>query len=85
MQCQRLPFGVKSAPAIFQELMDQMLSGLKGTFGYLDDIIAASSIHEHNSILFELFKRIQYYGLKIRLEKCKSLQAKIKLLGHIVT
>nr|VZI35223.1 unnamed protein product [Spirometra erinaceieuropaei] len=35
----RLPFGVKTAPALFQQTMNAMLSGVPGTSGYLDDII----------------------------------------------
>ena len=35
----RLPFGVASAPAIFQNVMDQVLNGLEGIGGFLDDII----------------------------------------------
>nr|VZI26348.1 unnamed protein product [Spirometra erinaceieuropaei] len=34
-----LPLGVKTAPAVFQQTMDAMISGIPGTAGYLDDII----------------------------------------------
>ncbi|KAL7070427.1 hypothetical protein ACQ4LE_010332 [Meloidogyne hapla] len=85
MQCQRLPFGVKSAPAIFQQLMDQMLSGIPGAFAYLDDIVIASpSMEKHIETIFELFSQIQRFGLKIHLEKCSFLKKEIKFIGHIV-
>lgn len=35
----RLTFGVASAPAIFQSVMDQILLGLNNVFCYLDDIL----------------------------------------------
>lgn len=35
----RLPFGVKTAPFIFQKTMDNMLKGLKQVRPYLDDIL----------------------------------------------
>ncbi|BHF82463.1 hypothetical protein SprV_0802560100 [Sparganum proliferum] len=38
-QYSRLPFGVKTAPALFKQTINAMLSGIPGTAGYLDDII----------------------------------------------
>lgn len=33
----RLPFGIKSAPEIFQHIMDQMLEGIEGAAAVMDD------------------------------------------------
>ena len=55
----RMPFGLKNAPATFQCLMDQTLSGLQGSeiFVYLDDIVLyASSLQEHNAKFKKLAK-----------------------------
>ena len=38
-QYNRLPFGVASAPAIFQQLMEQTLQGVQGIVCYLDDML----------------------------------------------
>lgn len=35
----RLPFGLVTAPEIFQRITEEMLSGCERTFWYLDDII----------------------------------------------
>ncbi|VDL96188.1 unnamed protein product [Schistocephalus solidus] len=39
----RLSFCAKTAPAIFQQTMDGMLTGTEGTAAYLDDIIVTGS------------------------------------------
>ena len=41
-QYNRLPFGVNSAPAIFQQIMFQMILGLPGVVAYLDDILVSA-------------------------------------------
>ena len=38
-QYTQLPFGISSAPSIFQAVMDQILKGQKNTVCYLDDIL----------------------------------------------
>ncbi|RTG90614.1 uncharacterized protein DC041_0002092 [Schistosoma bovis] len=46
-QYSRLPFGVKTAPSIFQQLMDTILSGILEVATYLDDIlIVATSLEQ---------------------------------------
>ena len=37
-----LDFGIKVAPAIFQQVMDSLLGGFDFTFAYLDDIVISS-------------------------------------------
>ena len=38
----RCPFGLAQAPAYFQRLVNEVLSGLTFAFGYLDDILVYS-------------------------------------------
>ena len=81
----RLPFGVKTAPSIFQRLMDTAVADLEGTTAYLDDIIVTSrNEKEHEDRIFKLFKRLQEFGLKVRLEKCNFMDEEIKYLGFII-
>lgn len=38
-QYNRLPFGIKTAPGCFQQIMDMMISGFEGVVAYIDDIL----------------------------------------------
>ena len=58
-QFNRLPFGVASAPAIFQRSMETLLRDLPGLFVYLDDIpITGSTLAEHLANLEGELKRL---------------------------
>ena len=81
----RLPFGVKSAPGIFQQIMDAMICGLKGVAAYLDDVIVTGRTDaEHRQNLEALLRRIQEYGFHVRMEKCNFLMPQIRYLGCII-
>ena len=81
----RLPFGVSSAPSIFQATMDQILQGMEKTICYLDDILVTGSNEtEHLKTLEEVLQRLHSYGIKVRLDKCKFMQKSVEYLGHKV-
>ncbi|TMS33249.1 hypothetical protein L596_001009 [Steinernema carpocapsae] len=80
-QYQSIPFGVASAPAIFQRVMEQMLNGMEGVIIYLDDItLTASTDEDHLLRLEEVLKRLSNYGFRIKKEKCEFLREKIEFL-----
>jgi len=82
-----LPFGLTSAPATFQRLMEQVLSGLywKTLLIYLDDIIVISpDFQTHICRLREVFERLRGSGLKLKPSKCALLQPEVKYLGHVI-
>jgi hypothetical protein len=81
----RLPFGVASAPSIFQQIMDQMLAGLNGTVCYLDDIIVTGiNMEDHLNNLYQVLARIKEYGFRVNKNKCSFLQDQVEYLGFIV-
>uniref|UniRef100_A0A5S6QFV4 RNA-directed DNA polymerase n=1 Tax=Trichuris muris TaxID=70415 RepID=A0A5S6QFV4_TRIMR len=83
-----LPFGLTGAPATFQRLMEQVLSGLnwKCCVAYLDEVIIfARNYEEHLYRLREVLGRLRKAGLKARPNKCKFFRKEIKYLGHLVT
>ena len=82
----RLPFGVKSAPGIFQQLIETVLAGLEDTVAYIDDIIVTGrTASEHFKNLEAVLHRLNDFGLHIRPDKCNFMQEQLKYLGYIVS
>ena len=55
----RLPFGVNSAPSIFQRVMENLLQGLKHICVYIDDVMVTGSTEaEHIANVEEVLKEI---------------------------
>ena len=80
-----LPFGLKVALSLFQQIMDTMLSGLEYAMAYLDDILIKSkNFEEHKSHVREVFKRFEKYRFKVGLEKYKICMNKIEYLSQII-
>lgn len=80
----RLPFGVASAPAVFQRRMETILQGLPGVQVYLDDVIVAEKRNDCTT-LHEVFKRFREYGVRLNADKCKFRQLEVDFLGHRIS
>ena len=81
-----MPFGVMNAPAVFQRLMQKVLSGLQFVSVYLDDVIVYSeTLEEHISHLKTVFERLRTASLKLNPMKCKFVCDKVEYLGHLIT
>lgn len=69
---ERMPFGLCNAPATFQRLMQQCLSGQLSdyAFVYLDDIILYTpDFASHLQHLDKVLERLGQHGLKLRLDR----------------
>ena len=79
----RLPFGVASAPALFQKMMDTVLRGIPGVICYIDDILVSGKDEEsHLRSLAEVFKRLEQHNFRLKQEKCEFLLTSVEYLGH---
>ncbi|XP_055684257.1 uncharacterized protein K02A2.6-like [Lutzomyia longipalpis] len=80
----RLAPGIRSAPGIFQEIVERMLQGIPDVICYFDDIcIASSTQDEHFETLKSVFKRLAEFNFRVKEEKCKFFVGKIKFLGIV--
>ena len=81
----RLPFGVASAPAVFQRAMDSVMQGIPHCICYLDDILVTGrSDAEHLRNLEEVLHRLQRDGIRLKRIKCSFCQDSVEYLGHRV-
>lgn len=84
--CVKLPFGLCSAPEIFQQIMTKLLSGIDKAEASMDDIlIYATDKTELNKTTEAVIKRIKDAGLTLNKEKCEFGVPKIKFLGHLLS
>ena len=78
----RLPFGISSAPGIFQRTMESLLQNIPSVVVYLDDIlIAGQSEEEHLRLLEEV---LETAGLRLKREKCVLMSESVEYLGHTI-
>lgn len=85
---QRMPFGLCTAPSVFQRFINDIFSDLitDGTLlVYLDDLIIPSITEEEGiSKLEKVLKRSEEFGLEFNWKKCHFLKKEIQYLGYII-
>lgn len=87
-ECLRMPFGLKTAPACFQRMMNTLLAPFIGKFiyVYLDDILVFSKDRqEHFEHLELVFKTLRGANIRLKGSKCKFLTNELKFLGYTVS
>ena len=78
----QLPFGVASAPAVFQKTMETILQGMPQVICYLDDILITGRTEaEHAKNLEEVLCRLQEHGVRLKREML-FFQTSVEYLGH---
>ena len=79
----RLPFGIASAPGIFQRVIESLLQGINGVVVYFDDILIMGESEEaHLKALDEVLSRLDRAGLRVKRSKCEFMQPSVTYLGH---
>ena len=82
----RLPFGVASAPSIFQRTMENILQGIDHVSVYLDDILVTGATEqEHLENLDTILGRLETAGMHLKCNKCASLLSAVEYLGHKIS
>ena len=79
----RLPFGLSSAPGIFQRAAESLLQGIRGVVVYFDDILVTGRTEkEHLEALEEVLRRLDGAGLRLKQKKCQFMKPSVTYLGY---
>ncbi|XP_065189581.1 uncharacterized protein LOC135820198 [Sycon ciliatum] len=82
----KLPFGISSAPEIFQQRMSKILAGLEGVVCQMDDILVHGRTRaEHDSRLYAVLRRLVDAGLTLNPSKCEFAASDLSFLGVRLT
>ena len=82
----KLPFGIKSAPEMYQRAMDDMLEGIDHAHAVMDDVLVAEcDIAHHDAILNEVLDRAKGHNLKLNFVKVKVRKQEVPHVGHIIS
>lgn len=75
----RVPFGIATAPEVFQQVITEILKGLPNVANSMDDILiyaeTSKELNEHTETVLE---RLQQEGAKLNQQKCVYNQTRVK-------
>ena len=81
----KLPFGISSAPELFQKRMGKLVEGLEGAVCLIDDVLVFGDDQEqHDARLEKVLKRVESAGVTLNPDKCEFSKSSIKFLGHCI-
>jgi len=82
----RLPFGISTAPSLWQKAMSQIFQGLQGVIVFIDDILVTGRTREeHTRNLYNVLDRLRQAGLRLKRSKCMFFQKSLEYLGHVIS
>lgn len=88
-QFRTMPFGLKNAAIIYQQLMNTLFMAKADGFcqAFLDDILAYSGegTDDHVQKLRKIFEILREANLKLRADKCNFFQKQVRYLGFQIS
>ncbi|XP_036329901.1 uncharacterized protein K02A2.6-like [Rhagoletis pomonella] len=81
----RLPFGISSAPEIYQKRMQIILQDITGVVCQMDDILVfGAKARSHDEALRQVLNRLKENGATLNKDKCEIGITSLKFLGHYI-
>ena len=88
----RMPFGIRSAPEIFQRKMNELIEGLKGVEVIADDFVVVgygasseAAVKDHDRNLVAFLERCDTRGVRMNADKVKLRMTEVPFIGHVAT
>ena len=82
----RLPFEVASAPALFQQIMVNLLQGIPGVLIFIDDIlVTGKTVADHLANLSAVLARLEKAGVGLKRDKCSFFLLSVEFLGYRIS
>ena len=82
----RLPFGIKSAPEIYQRVMEELFDDIELCEVIADDLMVwGRDNEEHDQRLRKVLDRAREVQLKLNKKKCKIRVKEVSYIGHMFT
>lgn len=77
----RMPFGIRTAPSIWQKAVDTVLAGIAGVCCFFDDILVVGGTdEEHDKRLRQVLDRLSQRGVRLKKDKCVFGQRQVQYL-----
>ena len=87
-----MPFGISSAPEVFQRRMHELIEGLHGVEVIADDFVVVGfghthleAVHDHDKNLVTFLQRCEAQGIVLNTDKFAVRQKEVPFIGHIAT
>ncbi|XP_022783269.1 uncharacterized protein K02A2.6-like [Stylophora pistillata] len=82
----RLPVGIASAPAVFQNVMSHLFQDIKGVEVTVDDLVVwGKDVEQHDVRLRQVLDRCRERNLKLNREKCHFRVSEVHYVGHVLS
>ena len=81
-----VPYGIRSAPELWQRTMHELVAGLRGVEVIADDFIVFGSTEaDHDANLRAFLRRAEERNLRLNADKFRCKVRSVKWMGHILS
>ena len=89
---ERLPYGIKSAPEVWQRIMHELVSGLLGVEVIADDFVIygcgptrEAAVRDHDKNLLAFLERARSRHLRLNPDKFRFKVSAVRWMGHVLS